>query len=386
MAQFLGTPPASMRNRASCSAKMVAAARGVGVFLPPGLCALAPDPYGIALAGAPYTALAAAMHRWPRVAAWAMSSGPLHRVALGMALRTRELDDILRRFCASGGRQVVLLGAGLDARPWRLREELPRDLRWFAVDHPATQAATLNVLAPALAPLAKAGDVHPEVRWVAHDFEQPMPALRAALLQAGLDTSARVLVVWEGGAWFSLVWIAQLPFPCSDQLAIHSCFTPPVVMYLSEQALDASVALVRSISCPGSVLAFNYIPPESMSAPPATTWRYGTRRLASWLACLLWPWRLLTCLFSVQFWIFLLLRVCDEPLRFIGWRRGELPGWLASRGFRLLSDRTYADVADALGAPPDTLAMLGDGRFVAVAERFVEAHRTADADGPAIAP
>lgn len=344
-----------MRNRASCSAKMVAAARGVGAFLPPGLCSLAPDQYGIALAGAPYTALAAAMHRWPRVAAWAASSGPLHRLALGMALRTRELDDILRRFCASGGRQVVLLGAGLDARPWRLREELPRDVRWFSVDHPATQAATLNVLAPALAPLAKAGDTHPEVRWVAHDFEQPMPALRAALLQAGLDTSARVLTVWEG-----------------------------VVMYLSESALAASIDLVRSISCPGSVLAFNYIPPESMSAPPATTWRYGMRRLASWLSCFLWPWRLLTCLFSAQFWIFLLLRVCDEPLVFIGWRRGELPGWLSSRGFRLLSDRSYADVADALGAPTDTLAMLGDGRFVAVAERFVEAHRTADADGPLV--
>ena len=341
-------------ERASCSAKLVAAARGLGVFLPPGLCALAPCQFGIALAGSPYTTLAAAMHRWPRIATWAMSAGPLHRLALGMALRSRELDDILRRFCASGGRQVLLLGAGLDARPWRLRDELQRDVRWFSVDHPATMAAARKALSKALAatpaPLAKAGDTSsPDVRWVAHDFEQPMPALHAALLQAGLDPTVRLLVIWEG-----------------------------VVMYLTEAALEASIGLIRAISCPGSVLAFNYIPPESFSSPPAC------RRTAPWglTAWLTWPWRLLTCLFSLQFWIFLLLRLWDEPLIFTGWKRGSLPGWLASRGFRLLSDRTYADVADALGAPADTLAMLSDGRFVAVAERFVEAHRTAEQDGP----
>ena len=346
-------------ERASCSAKLVAAARGLGVFLPPGLCALAPDPYGIALAGSPYSSVAAAMHRWPRAASYAMSAGPLYRVALGMALRTRELDDVLRRFMASGGRQVILLGAGLDSRPWRLQGELPRDTRWFAVDHPATQAATRKALETVLPPRAKAGDAPPDVRWVAHDFEQPMPSLHAALLQAGLDTASRVLVIWEG-----------------------------VVMYLSEHALEASVELVRAISCPGSVLALNYIPPECLSAPLAPR-RRGTVLGGEWrLAALLYSaWHLVTCVLSLQFWILVLLRFCDEPFVFTGWRKSELSTWLAPRGFRLLSDRSYADVADSLGAPPAALAMLGDGRFVAVAERFVEAHR-ADApreDGPVAA-
>ena len=345
-------------ERASCSAKLVAAARGLGVFLPPGLCALAPDPYGIALAGAPWSTMAAAMHRLPRVASCALSAGPLHRVALGMALRTRELDDVLRRFVASGGRQVILLGAGLDSRPWRLQGELPRDTRWFAVDHPATQAATRKALATVLPQRTKAGDAPPDVCWVAHDFELPMPSLHAALLQVGLDTASRVLVVWEG-----------------------------VVMYLSEPALDASLELVRAISCPGSVLALNYIPPECLSAPLAPR-RRGTVRRGDgrWrlAACLSWAWQLATCVFSLQFWILVLLRCCDEPFIFLGWPRGELSGWLTPRGFTLLSDRSYADVAQSLGAPPAALAMLGDGRFVAVAERFVEAHR-ADApreDGP----
>ena len=354
--------PAPMRpERASCSAKLVAAARGLGVFLPPGLCALAPDPYGIALAGAPWSTLAAAMHRWPRAASCAMSGGPLYRVALGMALRTRELDDVLRRFVASGGRQVILLGAGLDSRPWRLQGELPRDTRWLAVDHPATQAVTREALATVLPPRAKAGDAAPDVRWVAHDFEQPMPSLHAALLQAGLDTASRVLVIWEG-----------------------------VVMYLSENALEASVELVRAISCPGSVLALNYIPPECLSAPLAPRRRGTDARTGKWrlAAVLSWAWHLVTCVFSLQFWILVFLRFCDEPFIFTGWRKSELSTWLAPRGFRLLSDRSYADVAESLGAPPAALAMLGDGRFVAVAERFVEAHRS-DAppreDGPVAA-
>ena len=360
-------------ERASCSAKLVAAARGLGVFLPPGLCALAPDPYGVALAGAPWTTLAAAMHRWPRVASCAMSTGPLHRVALGMALRTRELDDVLRRFIASGGRQIVLLGAGLDSRPWRLQGELPRDTRWFSVDHPATQAATRKALATALPPETKAGGASPDVCWVAHDFEQPMPSLHSALLQAGLDAASRILVIWEG-----------------------------VVMYLSEQALDASIELIRAVSCPGSVLALNFIPPECLSAPLAPRRRgtvhrsdhlptdgrtrhqsggvRGRRRLAAWLSSC---WHLLTCFFSLQLWILVFLRLCNEPFLFCGWPHGELSGWLAPRGFRLLSDRSYADVADAMGAPPAALAMLGDGRFVALAERFVEAHRAAaPQDGP----
>lgn len=51
---------------------------------------------------------------------------------LGLGMRTRFLDELLMK-CISGAVDSVLsLGAGLDARPWRL--EIPETLRWTEVD------------------------------------------------------------------------------------------------------------------------------------------------------------------------------------------------------------------------------------------------------------
>ena len=49
-------------------------------------------------------------------------------------VRTRFLDDIVTRACADGCRQFVVLGAGLDARAFRL--PFPTDARCFEVDLP----------------------------------------------------------------------------------------------------------------------------------------------------------------------------------------------------------------------------------------------------------
>jgi methyltransferase (TIGR00027 family) len=49
-------------------------------------------------------------------------------------VRTRFLDDVVTQACAEGCRQLVLLGAGLDARAFRL--SLPADARCFEVDLP----------------------------------------------------------------------------------------------------------------------------------------------------------------------------------------------------------------------------------------------------------
>jgi len=89
---------------------------------------------------------------------------------------------------------------------------------------------------------------------------------------------------------------------------------------------------------------------------------------------------MLACIFSAQFWIYLLLRVCGEPFIFAGWPRGQLPSWLAARGFSLQADRSHADLADAMGAPPATVALLGEAE--GIVEHFDEARRTADANGP----
>ncbi len=55
-------------------------------------------------------------------------------IQIWVVIRTRFLDDFLADACAEGCRQVVLLGAGLDARAFRL--DLPAGVRFFELDLP----------------------------------------------------------------------------------------------------------------------------------------------------------------------------------------------------------------------------------------------------------
>lgn len=54
-----------------------------------------------------------------------------------MAARTKFFDELLLGACRSGVRQVVIVGAGYDARSLRFRQP---GVEFFEVDHPATQA------------------------------------------------------------------------------------------------------------------------------------------------------------------------------------------------------------------------------------------------------
>lgn len=53
-------------------------------------------------------------------------------VSFSIVIRTRFLDDLLRQASASGVRQVVLLGAGMDSRAFRM--DWPEGTRLFEVD------------------------------------------------------------------------------------------------------------------------------------------------------------------------------------------------------------------------------------------------------------
>lgn len=55
-------------------------------------------------------------------------------VILWVRVRTRFLDNLVGDACAQGCRQVVVLGAGLDARAFRLA--LPDGVQWFELDLP----------------------------------------------------------------------------------------------------------------------------------------------------------------------------------------------------------------------------------------------------------
>jgi methyltransferase (TIGR00027 family) len=153
-------------------------------------------------------------------------TGALGRVAraatLGLAdhleLRTRALDEITAQAAAEGSRQLVILGAGLDARAWRMTALAESTV--FEVDHPSTQAykraraASLSLRARAL-------------RFVGVDFERDR--LDERLAAAGHKTSELTTWLWEG-----------------------------VTPYLTPAAIDATLDVIAARSAPGSLLAMTY--------------------------------------------------------------------------------------------------------------------------------
>jgi len=114
----------------SDTALMVAAARAAETARPDGVVR---DPFAQRLAGLRGAALADKL----------LSSDWL---GIGVGLRCRTIDEmLLEAIAAYGLRTVIVLGAGLDTRPWRL--ELPRDLHWIEVDFAPILAYKAGLLA-----------------------------------------------------------------------------------------------------------------------------------------------------------------------------------------------------------------------------------------------
>lgn len=191
---------------------------------------LADDPFGARILIQPFTALAALSRRAPALRPLLRAAvRPLLSQIVYMQVRTRLIDDVVRRFAQGGGRQLVILGAGYDARAARLADALGGG-RVFEVDHPATQRIKRQ----------RFGAV-PGVEYVAWDFEHDaMAALPARLVELGLGRARPTLTIWEG-----------------------------VTMYLTEAAIAATVAAVRAWSAPGSPLCFNYFDRRRLERPSA---------------------------------------------------------------------------------------------------------------------
>jgi len=135
-----------------------------------------------------------------------------------IALRTVAIDTAVRDAVADGATQLVILGAGYDGRAWRMPELA--GVRVFEVDHPATQGdkrAHLTELPPPI------GDV----TFVSMNFERE--SVGAVLDRAGHDRTSPTCWIWEG-----------------------------VVMYLTRDAMRATLADIASRSAPQSTLIVNY--------------------------------------------------------------------------------------------------------------------------------
>jgi methyltransferase (TIGR00027 family) len=128
---------------------------------------------------------------------------------LFIAVRTRFAEDALAAAFASGARQLVVLGAGLDT--YAYRNPFADSLRVFEVDHPATQAWKRQRLQDAAIPLPS------WLTFVPVDFErQTLPERLAA---AGFAPVQPTFFTWLGvvpylnpeAVWSTLGFIAGLP-------------------------------------------------------------------------------------------------------------------------------------------------------------------------------
>jgi methyltransferase (TIGR00027 family) len=103
-----------------------------------------------------------------------------------LALRTRFFDEAVVRALGVGVRQIVILGAGYDARALRFRTP---GVRFFEVDHPATQADKRDRL-------EHVGAALDGITFVAADFTDA--GLASALAEAGHDATQPTQFLCEG--------------------------------------------------------------------------------------------------------------------------------------------------------------------------------------------
>jgi methyltransferase (TIGR00027 family) len=162
----------------------------------------------------------------------------------GFVCRTRQLDDVTRRAVREGATFVVILGAGLDTRAYRL-PELDR-VRVFEADFP-------EVIAKKRAALARAGVASDNVGFVPVDFEIDDVADRLAA--RGWDRAARTLFLWEG-----------------------------VTQYVARDAVLAMLRLMAS-AAPESEVAFTYVPRDALEGDSA---RLGAEIARRFVARGLW--------------------------------------------------------------------------------------------------
>jgi methyltransferase (TIGR00027 family) len=192
-----------IETQASRTAIMVAGYRARASARPSPICN---DPWAAALAGAEGAELAEKFDKaFPHMELW-------------MAVRTAYLDAQVQHWTAIFD-QVVVLGAGLDTRAARLARE---GVRFFEVDHPATQAHKREQLA------ALEGYPLEAVTFAPCDFEKD--DFLDSLVEVGFDTGAPALIVWEG-----------------------------VVPYLTEAAVRGTLRRIADGCEPRTVLLFDYL-------------------------------------------------------------------------------------------------------------------------------
>nr|WP_107120092.1 SAM-dependent methyltransferase [Streptomyces regalis] len=159
-------------------------------------------------------------------------SGVLQKVLPDwLAVRTRFFDDHLIAAARSGCRQVVVLGAGLDTRAYRL--DWPAGTHVFEVDLPAVHAFKEQVLAGRTPDVARRTAVAADL---AGDWQE-------ALLAAGFDPGRPTAWLCEG-----------------------------LLFYLAPEAVERLVDTVSELSAPGSSLGAECLNADAADSPFVKPW------------------------------------------------------------------------------------------------------------------
>lgn len=170
---------------------------------------------------------------------WGRRLGRLVPLVALMRVRTLAIDDAVRTAAEAGTKQVVVLGAGLCARAWRMSELGASTV--FEVDHPATQRYKRRRL-EGLVPLARA------VELVSVDFEKD--DLVHALEAAGHDAAVPTTWIWEG-----------------------------VTPYLTPFAIAQTLRSIRARSAASSTLSLTYYTERDPTTSPSLL---DPRRILRW--------------------------------------------------------------------------------------------------------
>ena len=161
-----------------------------------------------------------------------------HRMAQGMACRTRFYDHFFLDAAQSGIGQAVILASGLDSRAYRL--PWPAGIVVYEVDMPEViEFKTLTLGDLGAEPTA-------ERRTVAIDLRDDWAT---ALQDAGFDSTAPAARSAEG-----------------------------LLVYLPDEAQDALFDNITALSAPGSRLAFEFVPDTAVFADPR--WRAHHDRMS----------------------------------------------------------------------------------------------------------
>ena len=218
----------------------------------------------------------------------------------GTVSRTKHIDATLTAGLDAGAKQVVILGAGFDTRAYRLGEGR-EGVRFFEVDSPATQADKKQRIRRIFGALPRS------VVYVSVDFETQ--SIEERLLAAGFQREVPSFFVWEG-----------------------------VTMYLSAEAIEATLQSVRQLASPGSGLIFNYILAsviEGTYPEPEAVKTMRRKRFKAW----------------------------GEPWLF-GIAEGGTKDLLAPHGFELVSDLGQPELFREYLGPAAATEILGDQRGI----------------------